>query len=62
MMYLCIGELMMFFGCRSEASDYFFKTEWERLSSDGKLILFNAFSRDQVFSYNYYCKLNNFNN
>lgn len=39
---------MMFFGCRSEANDYFFKSEWEHLVNQKQLILFNAFSRDQV--------------
>ena len=39
---------MMFFGCRSEKSDYFFMDEWEDLVKCKKLLLFNAFSRDQV--------------
>ena len=39
---------VLFFGCRSKSSDYFFKSEWNILCSQGYLKLFTAFSRDQV--------------
>ena len=38
---------MLFFGCRSEHADYFFRREWLPLVSDGWLQLCCAFSRDQ---------------
>lgn len=40
-------RLMLFFGCRSETSDFFFHREWQPLVDNGKLMLFSAFSRDQ---------------
>ena len=39
---------MMFYGCRSEKADHFFKEEWTSLVDSGDLLLFTAFSRDQV--------------
>lgn len=42
----CKGN-MLFFGCRSEHADYFFRREWLPLVSDGWLQLCCAFSRDQ---------------
>lgn len=39
--------LVMVFGCRNKAKDYFFKDEWEVLVKEGKLELYCAFSRDQ---------------
>ena len=44
---LPIGNVL-FFGCRSKSSDYFFELEWNTLCSQGYLKLFTAFSRDQV--------------
>jgi hypothetical protein len=41
-------EDLLFFGCRNEASDYFFKEEWARFEAVGSLKTFVAFSRDQV--------------
>ncbi|XP_068191461.1 NADPH-dependent diflavin oxidoreductase 1 isoform X2 [Antennarius striatus] len=38
---------VLFFGCRSEAKDFYFKSEWEEMIKAGNLILFTAFSRDQ---------------
>lgn len=38
---------ILFFGCRSKLSDYFFELEWNLLCSQGHLKLFTAFSRDQ---------------
>ena len=48
---IIIGQLMLFFGCRSEKADFFFRDEWEPLAVSGKLKLFPAFSRDQVSQY-----------
>ena len=42
-----IGENLLFFGCRSQHSDYFFKDEWEVLSREIPLRVVPAFSRDQ---------------
>jgi sulfite reductase alpha subunit-like flavoprotein len=40
---------MLFFGCRSAESDYYFKDEWAQLKKEGvPLDVFTAFSRDQV--------------
>lgn len=40
---------MLFFGCRNEGSDYFFKDEWAEIRREGvPLDVFAAFSRDQV--------------
>lgn len=39
---------VLFFGCRSESKDFYFRSEWEELTKAGKLRLFTAFSRDQV--------------
>lgn len=41
-------EDLLFFGCRNEQSDYFFKEEWARFETEGSLKPFIAFSRDQV--------------
>ena len=45
---LLVGRLMMFYGCRSEHADHFFSAEWNPLVKRRELILFTAFSRDQV--------------
>lgn len=37
----------LFFGCRNEQADYFFKDEWEKLHNCGRLNIYTAFSRDQ---------------
>ena len=49
-MFLPLSDTILFFGCRSERADFFFSHEWAPLVSDGNLILFTAFSRDQVNS------------
>jgi sulfite reductase alpha subunit-like flavoprotein len=38
---------MLFFGCRTEKSDYFFHDEWESFAKDNSLTVRTAFSRDQ---------------
>uniref|UniRef100_A0A3P9HZ33 NADPH-dependent diflavin oxidoreductase 1 n=1 Tax=Oryzias latipes TaxID=8090 RepID=A0A3P9HZ33_ORYLA len=46
---LCGGRTanVLFFGCRSESKDFFFRSEWELMVEAGGLTLFTAFSRDQ---------------
>lgn len=49
-------EDLLFFGCRNEGGDYFFKDEWARFVAEGSLKPFVAFSRDQVSNtYAYLC-------
>ncbi|XP_015252211.1 PREDICTED: NADPH-dependent diflavin oxidoreductase 1 [Cyprinodon variegatus] len=38
---------VLFFGCRSESKDFYFRSEWEDMTKAGNLRLFTAFSRDQ---------------
>nr|XP_023653136.1 NADPH-dependent diflavin oxidoreductase 1 isoform X2 [Paramormyrops kingsleyae] len=38
---------VLFFGCRSECKDFYFRSEWEELEGASQLTLFTAFSRDQ---------------
>ncbi|XP_034565103.1 NADPH-dependent diflavin oxidoreductase 1 [Notolabrus celidotus] len=38
---------VLFFGCRSESKDFFFRSEWEEMMKAGHLTLLTAFSRDQ---------------
>ncbi|XP_040012443.1 NADPH-dependent diflavin oxidoreductase 1 [Xiphias gladius] len=38
---------VLFFGCRSESKDFYFRSEWEEMMRAGHLTLFTAFSRDQ---------------
>ena len=38
---------VLFFGCRNEEADYFFRDEWTELQKDISLDVFPAFSRDQ---------------
>ncbi|KXT17601.1 hypothetical protein AC579_10135 [Pseudocercospora musae] len=37
---------ILFFGCRNEKGDYFFREEWEHFASTAKLRHYTAFSRD----------------
>ncbi|XP_053710149.1 NADPH-dependent diflavin oxidoreductase 1 isoform X2 [Synchiropus splendidus] len=38
---------VLFFGCRSQSKDFYFRSEWEAMIKAGQLTLFTAFSRDQ---------------
>lgn len=38
---------VLFFGCRSETKDFYFRSEWAEMMKNGHLTLFTAFSRDQ---------------
>nr|XP_061800696.1 NADPH-dependent diflavin oxidoreductase 1-like isoform X2 [Nerophis lumbriciformis] len=38
---------VLFFGCRSESKDFYFRSEWKDMTKNGQLTLFTAFSRDQ---------------
>lgn len=38
---------VLFFGCRSESKDFYFRSEWEEMVKAGHLTLSTAFSRDQ---------------
>ncbi|RHZ61880.1 hypothetical protein Glove_345g35 [Diversispora epigaea] len=40
-------ENYLFFGCRGQDKDYYYKEEWEQYVKDGQLKVFVAFSRDQ---------------
>lgn len=44
---LCSANVL-FFGCRSESKDFYFRSEWEEMTKTDHLTLFTAFSRDQV--------------
>jgi sulfite reductase alpha subunit-like flavoprotein len=47
---------LLFYGCRNEEADYFFKEEWTELMGKGvPLEVFAAFSRDQVCCYVQIC-------
>ena len=39
---------VLFFGCRNQGADYFFRDEWEQLNKTAPLAVFPAFSRDQL--------------
>lgn len=41
------GHSMLFFGCRSQTVDYFYKDEWQDLQQQMPLTVHPAFSRDQ---------------
>ena len=42
-----IGHSTLFFGCRSQATDYFYQNEWQDLQQRTTLTVLPAFSRDQ---------------
>ncbi|KAI9751135.1 MAG: Multifunctional pyrimidine synthesis protein CAD [Chaenotheca gracillima] len=41
------GKSVLFYGCRNEEADFFFRDEWENLKGKIDLDVFAAFSRDQ---------------
>ena len=43
-----VADTMLFFGCRSQNADFFFRDEWQSLVAQNCLTLHTAFSRDQV--------------
>lgn len=44
---------VLFFGCRSESKDFYFRSEWKEMTKAGRLTLFTAFSRDQVTRFDF---------
>ena len=46
--YWSNGRSVLFFGCRNEDSDYFFRHEWNELEKTTSFKVFTAFSRDQI--------------
>ncbi|KAL8828326.1 MAG: hypothetical protein Q9170_006655 [Blastenia crenularia] len=42
-----LGETVLFYGCRNEESDFFYRDEWDALKDRMPLKVFTAFSRDQ---------------
>ena len=42
---------LLFFGCRNESADYFYRDEWDMLQRTGTLQVCPAFSRDQTHKY-----------
>ncbi|KAI4173587.1 MAG: hypothetical protein LQ346_008399 [Caloplaca aetnensis] len=44
---IALGETILFYGCRNQAADFFYREEWEFLEEKMPLRVFAAFSRDQ---------------
>ncbi|KAL8902077.1 MAG: hypothetical protein Q9207_004888 [Kuettlingeria erythrocarpa] len=44
---IALGETVLFYGCRNQAADFFYREEWEFLKEKMPLRVFAAFSRDQ---------------
>lgn len=42
-----LGETVLFYGCRNQEADFFYKEEWDVLKEKMPLKIFPAFSRDQ---------------
>lgn len=42
-----LGETVLFYGCRNQDADFFYREEWEMLKEKMPLKIFTAFSRDQ---------------
>ena len=42
-------ENILIFGCRKQACDFYYQTEWEQLMQEGHFTLWTAFSRDQWY-------------
>ncbi|RMZ86682.1 hypothetical protein DV736_g6092, partial [Chaetothyriales sp. CBS 134916] len=45
-----VGETVLFYGCRKRSEDWLYRDEWEKYKEalGDKLIIFNAFSREQA--------------
>ncbi|TRY74302.1 hypothetical protein DNTS_002940 [Danionella cerebrum] len=48
---IALGKIanVLFFGCRSKSKDFYCRSEWEEKVQANQMILFTAFSRDQVW-------------
>lgn len=44
---IALGETVLFYGCRNQEADFFYREEWELLKGKMPLRVFTAFSRDQ---------------
>ena len=42
-----MGSWWLYFGCRNEAKDFYYRQQWEDLVKEGRLLVRAAFSRDQ---------------
>ncbi|KAL8932827.1 MAG: hypothetical protein Q9211_006108 [Gyalolechia sp. 1 TL-2023] len=43
-----LGETVLFYGCRNQEADFFYREEWDVLEEKMPLKIFTAFSRDQT--------------
>lgn len=43
-----IRDNILFFGCRNKLADFYFEQDWKEFTAKNCLLLFTAFSRDQV--------------
>ncbi|KAL8966171.1 MAG: hypothetical protein Q9197_006137 [Variospora fuerteventurae] len=43
-----LGETVLFYGCRNEKADFFYREEWESMKEAMPLKVYTAFSRDQA--------------
>ena len=48
LIYIIIGEMILFFGCRNKYGDDFFREDWNEYIKKANLKIFTAYSRDQV--------------
>ncbi|KAL8919022.1 MAG: hypothetical protein Q9208_006988 [Pyrenodesmia sp. 3 TL-2023] len=44
---IALGETVLFYGCRNQEADFFYREEWKLLKEKMPLRVFTAFSRDQ---------------
>ncbi|KAL8758937.1 MAG: hypothetical protein Q9184_003781 [Pyrenodesmia sp. 2 TL-2023] len=44
---IALGETVLFYGCRNQEADFFYREEWDLLKEKMPLKVFTAFSRDQ---------------
>ncbi|KAL8732278.1 MAG: hypothetical protein Q9166_002850 [cf. Caloplaca sp. 2 TL-2023] len=42
-----VGDTVLFYGCRNQEADFFYREEWDRIRKTMPLRVFAAFSRDQ---------------